>query len=168
MYIFEWKLNITKYKNFYCWHKKKFRKKYLRQPSIDFDFCNILHANFYQLPDERISISSLGNPNCVLHAHVAVELSVLANMKQAHPWMLANLKSICQLHAHQNSVEICWAGIYLVRLFLGSNLVSLNCKLRTVFVSASEHGSPSGYNRTLVVPYEISKVNFHVKIISCQ
>jgi hypothetical protein len=25
----------------YCWHNKKFRKKYLRQPSIDFDFCNI-------------------------------------------------------------------------------------------------------------------------------
>jgi hypothetical protein len=25
----------------YCWHKKKFRKKNLRQPSIDFDFCNI-------------------------------------------------------------------------------------------------------------------------------
>jgi hypothetical protein len=38
---------------------------------IDFDFCNILHANFYQLPDERISISALGRPNCVLHAHVA-------------------------------------------------------------------------------------------------
>ena len=36
------------------------------------------HANFYQLPDERISISSLGRPNCVLHAHVAVELYVLA------------------------------------------------------------------------------------------
>ena len=25
----------------YCWHKKKFRKKYLRQPSIDFHFYNI-------------------------------------------------------------------------------------------------------------------------------
>jgi hypothetical protein len=28
-------------KSLYCWHKKEFRKKYLRQPSIDFDFCNI-------------------------------------------------------------------------------------------------------------------------------
>ena len=25
----------------YCWHRKKFRKQYLRQPSIDFHFCNI-------------------------------------------------------------------------------------------------------------------------------
>ena len=158
-------------KFFYCWHKKKIRKKYLRQPSIDFDLCNILHANFYQLPDERISISSLGNPNCVLHAHVAVEPSVLANMKQARPWMLANLKSICHFQAHpvhQNSVEIFWPEIYQGRLLFGSNLVSFNCKLRTVFVSASEHGSPSGYNRTLVVPYEISKVNFHITKISCQ
>ena len=39
---------------------------------------------------------------------------------------------------HQNSVEI-----YRGRLFLGSNLVS--------------------FNRTLVVPYEISKVNFHAE-----
>ena len=30
-----------KKKSLYCWHKKKFRKKNLRQPSIDFDFCNI-------------------------------------------------------------------------------------------------------------------------------
>ena len=28
-------------KSLYCWHKKNFRNKYLRQPSIDFDFCNI-------------------------------------------------------------------------------------------------------------------------------
>ena len=31
------------------------------------------------------------------------------NMKQARPWMLANLKIICQFHAHpvhQNRVEI--------------------------------------------------------------
>ena len=30
-----------KKKSLYCWHKKEFRNKYLRQPSIDFDFCNI-------------------------------------------------------------------------------------------------------------------------------
>jgi hypothetical protein len=28
-------------KSLYCWHKNNFRKKYLRQPSIDFNFCNI-------------------------------------------------------------------------------------------------------------------------------
>ena len=28
-------------KNLYCWHTKKIRNKYLRQPTIDFDFCNI-------------------------------------------------------------------------------------------------------------------------------
>ena len=30
-----------KKKSLYCLHKKQFRKKYLRQPSIDFHFCNI-------------------------------------------------------------------------------------------------------------------------------
>jgi hypothetical protein len=28
-------------KSLYCWQYKKLQKKYLRQPSIDFDFCNI-------------------------------------------------------------------------------------------------------------------------------
>ena len=53
---------------------------------------------------------------------------------------------ICRFHAHpvhQNSVEIFWAEIYRGRFFLGSNLVS--------------------FNRTLVVPYEISKVSFHAE-----
>jgi hypothetical protein len=47
-------------------------------------------------------------------------------MKQARPWMLANLKITCQFHAHplhQNSVDIFWAEIYRVRLLLGPNLV---------------------------------------------
>ena len=47
-------------------------------------------------------------------------------MKQARPWMLANLKIICQFHAHplhQNSVDTFWAEIYRVRLLLGPNLV---------------------------------------------
>ena len=60
--------------------------------------------------------------------------------------MLANLKIICQFHAHpvyQHSVEIFWAEIYRGRLFLGSNLVS--------------------FNQTLIVPYEISKVNFRAE-----
>jgi hypothetical protein len=45
-------------------------------------------------------------------------------MKQARSWMLANLKIICQFHAHlvhQNSVDISWAEIYRRRLFLGSS-----------------------------------------------
>jgi len=49
--------------------------------------------------------------------------NISINMKQARPWMLANLKIICQFHAHpvhQNSVEIFWAEIYRGRLFLGS------------------------------------------------
>ena len=40
--------------------------------------------------------------------------------------MLANLKIICQFHAHpfhQNSVDIFWAEIYRVRLLLVPNLV---------------------------------------------
>jgi hypothetical protein len=40
-------------------------------------------------------------------------------------------------------VEIFWDEIYRGQLFLGSNLVS--------------------FNRTLIVPYEISKVNFHAE-----
>ena len=60
--------------------------------------------------------------------------------------MLANLKIICQFHAHpvnQNSVEIFLGRDISGTTFLGSNLVS--------------------FNRTLVVPYEISKVNFHAE-----
>ena len=35
------KKNANEKKSLHCWHKKKVWKKYLRQPSIDFDFCNI-------------------------------------------------------------------------------------------------------------------------------
>jgi hypothetical protein len=34
------KINANGKKSLYCW-QKKIRNKYLRQPSIDFDFCNI-------------------------------------------------------------------------------------------------------------------------------
>ena len=47
-------------------------------------------------------------------------------MKQARPWMFANMKITCQFDAHplhQNSVDIFWAEIYRVRLLLGPNLV---------------------------------------------
>jgi hypothetical protein len=40
MKIWNKKNNCQWKKSLYCWHKQKFRKKYLRQPSIDFDFCN--------------------------------------------------------------------------------------------------------------------------------
>jgi hypothetical protein len=58
-------------------------------------------------------------------------------LKQARPWMFANLKIICQFHAHsvhQNSVEIFRAEIYRRQLFLGPNLVSFN---RTLVISWS-------------------------------
>ena len=69
------------------------------------------------------------------------------NMKQARPWMLANLKIIWiwQFHAHpvhQQVSRILGRDISGRRLFLGPNLVS--------------------FNRT-VVPYEISEVNFRVE-----
>ena len=60
-----------------------------------------------------------------------------SNMKQARPWMLANLKIIWQFHAHpvhQNSVK---------------NFVGRDISGVTFFF----------------VPYEISKVNFHIKNI---
>ena len=91
----------------------------------------------------------------------------------AQPWMHANLKIICQFHAHpvhQNSVEIFWAEIYPRRLLfrVESSLIQLQTpdsfriRFRTWF------SLWSGYNRTLVVPYEISKVNFHITKCSCQ
>jgi hypothetical protein len=46
-------------------------------------------------------------------------------LKQARPWMLVNLKIICQFHAHsvhQNSVEIYWAEIYRVRIFFRAEI----------------------------------------------
>jgi hypothetical protein len=66
-------------------------------------------------------------------------------MKQALPWMLANLKIIWQFHAHpvHQNVSRFFGPRYIGDdFFLGPNLVS--------------------FNRT-VVPYEISKVNFRVE-----
>ena len=119
VYIFEWKLNITKYKVFIVDIKKQFRKNYLRQPSIDFDFCNILHANFYQLPDGRISISSLGRPNCVLHAHVAVEFSVLA-IRSTSGSFNATLMNLSVFAAHHSWAPMftrgCFGGVHVGHL----------------------------------------------------
>ena len=55
------------------------------------------------------------------------------NMKQARPWMLANLKIICQFHAHpvhQHSVDIFWAKIYRGWLFyrVESSLIQSNSR----------------------------------------
>jgi hypothetical protein len=79
-------------------------------------------------------------------------------MKQARPWMLANLKIFWQFHAHpvHQKVSRFFGPIYIGDdFFLGPNLVSFNRNLRTVFVSATEHGSSAGY--------KISKVNFRVE-----
>jgi len=51
------------------------------------------------------------------------EYVLIGNMKQARPWMLANLEIICQFHAHpvhQNSVDIFGPR------YVGSKLVSFN------------------------------------------
>ena len=66
-------------------------------------------------------------------------------MKQARPRMISNLKIIWQFHAHpvhQKVLRFFGPRYIGDNFFLGPNLVS--------------------FNRT-VVPYEISKVNFHVE-----
>jgi hypothetical protein len=66
-------------------------------------------------------------------------------MKQARPWILANLKIIWQFHAHpvHQKVSRFFGPRYVGDdFFLGPNLVS--------------------FYRT-VVPYEISEVNFRVE-----
>ena len=54
---------------------------------------------------------------------------VIYNMKRARPWMLANLKIICQFHAHPVHQKV-WRYIgprYIGDdFFLGPNLVSFN------------------------------------------
>jgi hypothetical protein len=58
--------------------------------------------------------------------------------------MLANLKIIWQFHAHpvHKKVSRFFGPRYIGDdFFLEPNLVSFNRKLRTVFVSATEHGS---------------------------
>jgi hypothetical protein len=67
------------------------------------------------------------------------------NMKQARPWMLANLKIIWQFHAHpvHQKVSRFFGPRYIGDDFLlGPNVVSFN---------------------RAVVPYEISKVSFRVE-----
>ena len=76
------------------------------------------------------------------------EYVLIGNMKQARPWMLANLKIFCRLNAHpvhQHS----FGPRYIGDAILGSKLVSFN---------------------QILVPYEISKVNFQCaekQIIVC-
>ena len=93
---------------------------------------------------QRQNIFSLATPTReIVHQYVEYrnedcqEYTDQYNMKQARPWMLANLKIICKFHVHpvhQNSVEMFWAKIYRGRRFLGSNPIvttrpfSLPCK----------------------------------------
>ena len=71
----------------------------------------------------------------------------IVNMKPARPWMLAHLKIIW--HGASKSVEIFWAEIYCGRLFFRaeSSLIQSSCRS---FIR-------------VIVPYEISKVNFRVE-----
>jgi hypothetical protein len=85
-----------------------------------------------------------------------------------------NPEPVCNKSHFVSCVEIFWAEIYRRRLFLGPNLVSFNRKLRTVFVSATEHGSSAGYHTPLMkifltlkrkcdpeVSYHLSYVRYH-------
>jgi hypothetical protein len=58
-----------------------------------------------------------------------------------------NYLAISRSSSASKSVEIFWAEIYWGRLFLGPNLVSSSCRS---FIR-------------VIVPYEISKVNFRVE-----
>jgi fibronectin type 3 domain-containing protein len=72
-------------------------------------------------------------------------MTVIINMKPARPWKLAHLKIIWQFHAHpvHQKVSRFYGPRYIGDdFFLGQNLVSFN---------------------RVVVPYEISKVNFRVE-----
>jgi hypothetical protein len=72
-------------------------------------------------------------------------MTVIINMKPARPWILAHLKIIWQFHAHpvhQKVSRFCGPRYIGDDFFLGPNLVSFN---------------------RVVVPYEISKVNFRVE-----
>jgi hypothetical protein len=77
---------------------------------------------------------------------VTVKKYIPYNMKQAWPWMLANLKMFWLFHAHPVHQQVSWFCVLRYigdDFFLGPNLVSFN---------------------RIVVPYEISKVNKN----SCQ
>ena len=65
------------------------------------------------------------------------EMGMAMNARESENYLVISRSS-----SASKSVEIFWAEIYWGRLFLGPNLVSFN---------------------RAVVPYEISKVNFHVE-----
>ena len=82
------------------------------------------------------------------YEHVISFISLVKfNMKPARPWMLAHLKIIWQFQFQ--SVEIFWAEIYWGRLFFRaeSSLIQSSCRS---FI-------------WVIVPYEISKVNFRIE-----
>ena len=56
-----------------------------------------------------------------------------------------NYLAISRSSSASKSVEIFGQRYIGDNFFLGPNLVSFNRKLRTVFVSATEHGSSAGY-----------------------
>ena len=79
-------------------------------------------------------------------------MDLRANMKPARPWMLAHLKIIWQFHAHPVDQKVSrFFGPRFIGddFFLGPNLVSFKSSCR-FFIR-------------VIVPYEISKVNFRVE-----
>ena len=81
----------------------------------------------------------------LLHSTTRVFFILYNNMKQARPWMLANLKIIWQFHAHQVNQKV---SRFVEPWYIGDD-----------FFFRAE----SSLIQSNVVPYEISKVNFRVE-----
>ena len=79
-----------------------------------------------------------------------IDLGLENNMKPARPWILAHLKIIWQYHAHpvHQKVSRCGSRYMGYDLFRAeSSLIQSSCRS---FIR-------------VIVPYEISKVNFRVE-----
>ena len=69
--------------------------------------------------NNRESVFQIRKLECDSLLNIYIQRTIF-NMKQARPWMLANMTIICQFHAHQvhqNMGDIFWAEIYWGRLF---------------------------------------------------
>jgi hypothetical protein len=136
-----WKYHYVKSLHGFLWDRHlintitKYRKRSIQSQTTESLF---LQRTQEQKPAISIVVSCLLSlvKTCLIH---------YSNMKQAWPWMLTNLKLVWQFHAHpvhQKASRLFGPRYIGDDFLLGPNLVS--------------------FNRT-VVPYEISKVNFHVE-----